>query len=84
MQITLFGGPSLPCPVPVCDRGQECGLPARKRPRWPLSQAAGGRAAQGGAVVFDGGRNDASSNGTNIGQYLLCKEAQALRREVIR
>jgi len=40
--------------------------------------------SQGGAVVFNGGWNDASSNGTNLGQYLLGKEAQALRREVIR
>ena len=29
---------------------KECGLPARKRPRWPLSQEAGGRAARGGAA----------------------------------
>ena len=27
---------------------QECGLPTRKRPRWPRSQAARGRAARGG------------------------------------
>ena len=39
---------------------------------------------QGGAVGFDGGWNDASSNGSNLRQDLLGKEAQALRREFIR
>ena len=43
-----------------------------------------GGESQSGTVVFDGGRNDASSNGANLGQYLLGKEAQALRREFIR
>ena len=28
--------------------GQECGLPARRRPRWPRSQEVGGRAGRGG------------------------------------
>ena len=36
--------------------GQECGLPARKRPRWPLSQEAGGRAARGGGRRTGPGR----------------------------
>ncbi len=44
MQITFPGGPRSPAPYLSAPGGQECGLPARKRPRWPLSQAAGRRA----------------------------------------
>ena len=42
--ITLLGGPPLPWrQFRSATGGQECGLPARKRPRWPRSQAAGGQ-----------------------------------------
>ena len=71
MQLTLLGGPPLPCAVPVCDRGQECGLPARKRPRWPRSQAAGGRAARGGGRRTGPGRLTPRSASHVLGEELF-------------
>ncbi len=44
--------PRSPAPCRSATGGQECGLPARKRPRWPLSQEEGGATGPGWVVPF--------------------------------
>ena len=78
LQITFPGGPCHPAQLLSAAGGQECGLPARKRPRWPLSQAARGASGprRGAAGPAPGGSRHNMHHTSEEG--LIYQSAEAL------